>query len=133
MYGNRLARLTTILALVFLSAALRAETYICADRAGVSIDQYAVVTSDDEGNGFELQEWIVDTDRGWRRSDIPGFSGACMVNKGYVVCRATDIVFGEATLSIHPDGSNFSLVYHDYGLGTLAFVGKCTAPRETTG
>ena len=133
MYRNNSAGLTAIITLVFFSAATNAEIYFCEDRAGVSIDQYGVATSDDERNDFEQQDWVVDTEKGWRRSDIPGFGGACQTNKGYVVCRATDIVFGEATLSIHPDGSNFSLVYVDYGLGALAFVGKCTKPQENSG
>ena len=133
MLKNKLVRLVAITTLVFFSAAANAELYLCEDRAGVSIDQYGMATSDDENNDFEQQKWIVDTDRGWRRSDIPGFSGACVINKGYIVCKATDIVFGEATLSIHPDGSNFNLVYVDFGLGALAFVGKCTKSQQNSG
>jgi len=49
-------------------------------------------------------------------------------NKGYVVCRAEDVVFGEAIFSIHPDDSNFVLTYLDYGLDALSYVGTCKKP-----
>ena len=57
---------------------------------------------------------------------MPYFSGTCETNKGYTVCKTQDFAFGEATFSIHPNDSNFVLVYVDYGLDALAFVGKCS-------
>ena len=105
-------------------SAANAEVYYCEDTAGVSIDQFQISSSAEESDEFDQQKWVVDTDKGWRRSDVPHFSGACELKQGYVVCKARDIAFGEATLSIHPDGSNFILVYIDYGLNVLAFVGK---------
>ncbi len=126
MNAERSARLLTAVSLGLSACAASAETYFCEDVAGVSIDQYGVSTSTDEVNDFEDQEWVVDTEKGWRRADLPHFSGACESNKGYVVCKAHDIAFGEATFSIHPNGSDYVLVYIDYGLDALAFAGKCS-------
>jgi len=126
MFRNKPDKLITIITLTLLCSAASAETYYCKDTAGVSIDQFGNSSSAEDVDEFEQQDWVVNTEKGWRRSDIPGFSGACVSNKGYVVCKATDIAFGEATFSIHPNGSNFALVYTDFGLGALAFVGKCT-------
>jgi len=109
--------------LLLYAAVGHAESFICRDKAGVSIDHYSISTSAEED--FERQEWIVDTERGWRRADLPDFSGSCKKKNGYVVCRAQDIAFGEATFSIHPNGSDFVLVYIDYGLDALTFIGKC--------
>ena len=125
MYSKTPGRLISAITLSIFSLSANAEAYLCVDEAGANIDQYGISTSTDEGNDFEQQQWIVNTDKGWRRSDVSHFSGACEENKGYVVCKAHDIAFGEATFSIHPNGSNFVLAYIDYGLGALAFVGKC--------
>jgi len=125
MHENELRSLVTIFTLLFFSSTAYAEIFFCEDTAGVNIDHYEISNSVEEVNDFGQQEWIVDTDKGWRRSDLPHFSGACESKNGYVVCKAHDIAFGEATFSIHPNGSNFILVYIDYGLGALAFVGKC--------
>lgn len=119
-------RLISVSALVLVSVYAKAETFHCRDTAGVNLSQYGISTSSENNDEFALHEWIVDTDKGWRRSDVPQFNGACQANSGYVVCKAHDIAFGEATFSIHPDGTNFMLTFLDYGLGTLAFVGKCT-------
>ncbi|MBT8145349.1 MAG: DUF4124 domain-containing protein [Gammaproteobacteria bacterium] len=117
--------LLTAVALLFSTAA-SAEVYFCKDAEGVSIDQYGISSAAEEFNEFEYQEWVVDTEKGWRRADLANFGGACESKRGYVVCRADNIAFGEATFSIHPDGANFILVYIDYGMNALAFVGKCT-------
>jgi hypothetical protein len=123
-------RLTATLVLIFFSAAANAEVFFCRETASVSIDQFGTSSSTEKSTDFEPQDWIVDTDRGWRRADVPHFSGSCLSNKGYVVCRETNIVFGEASLSIHPDGANFILVYIDYGLDALAFVGRCRQEKQ---
>ena len=125
MLENQTGRLTTLIILILFTSVANAENYFCEDTAGISLDQYGISTSAEEVHELEQKGWIVDTDKGWRRSDFPDFNGNCESNKGYVVCKAQDIVFGEATFSIHPDGSNFILVYIDYGLNALAFVGKC--------
>ena len=39
--------------------------------------------------------WIVDTNRGWKRSDVVAYSGSCRIDNGYTVCRA-DTAYGEA-------------------------------------
>lgn len=112
-------------ALLFSASAVGSETYHCKQSATVSIDQYEIESPAEDARILAEQDWIVDVNRGWRRSDFPHFNGACGTNNGYVVCRADSLAFGEATLSIHPDGSNFLVVYMDYGLGALAVVGKC--------
>lgn len=119
---NSLLAVITLL----ISTTASAEVYLCKDAEGVSIDQYGISSASEEFNNFEYQEWVVDTEKGWRRADLAKFGGACESKKGYVVCRADNIAFGEATFSIHPDGANFILVYIDYGMNALAFVGKCT-------
>jgi len=125
MTGFRSTKLPLIVAVSLMASAGRAESYLCQDSAGVSIDHYGIATSSDDGEEFARQQWIVDTERGWRRADLPDFSGSCESRNGYVVCRAQDIAFGEATFSIHPNGENFVLVFIDYGLDALTFIGKC--------
>ncbi len=125
MNRNPPGSLLPTLALIFFSVAASAETFLCRETASVAIDQFGTSNSADKPDHFEPQDWVVDTEKGWRRADVPHFSGSCLSNKGYVVCRENNIVFGEASLSIHPDGANFILVYIDYGLDALAFVGKC--------
>lgn len=102
-----------------------ADIYFCTDIAGISIDKFGIKTSNENTKEITLQNWLVDTNRGWRREDVEGYAGACETNKGYVVCKATDVVFGEAIFSIHPDDSNFVLTYLDYGLDALSYVGTC--------
>ena len=125
MFRNRRLGLVAIVAASFFCSAASAEVYRCEQSAAVSIDPYDISSPPDDGRNFEPREWIVDTNQGWRRLDFPDFRGACQTNNGYVVCRTDNIAFGEATLSIHPNGSSFVVVYMDYGLGALAFVGKC--------
>ena len=118
--------LTALVILLTFSSNVTAELYFCRESATVSIDPYNVTSSAEGGDVPSRQDWIIDTERGWRRSDFPDYRGACQKNKGYVVCRTDNIAFGEATLSIHPNDSNFVVVYLDYGLGALVFVGKCS-------
>lgn len=125
--GARTLTAIATAALLTASSAVGAETFYCEDTRGVSLDQFGIATSNDEAGELGRQRWVVDTDKGWRRADLEGFSGTCETNKGYVVCRATDIVFGEATFSIHPDGVNYVLVFVDYGLNALAYVGRCSS------
>ena len=125
MSRNRPQGLLTAIAFVFLSSSANSEIYRCEESAAVSIDPYDISTPPDDTGDVKPRDWIVDTEQGWRRSDFPDFRGSCQSNKGYVVCRTENIAFGEATLSIHPNGSSFVVVYMDYGLGALAFVGKC--------
>ena len=125
MYSSKLGRLLLITTCGIYAAEAHANTYLCTDNAKVSLNQFGVSSSLEETADFEPQNWVVDTARGWRRLDLPDFRGTCESTNGYIVCRTDGIAFGEATLSIHPDGSNFVLVYTDYGLGALAFVGKC--------
>lgn len=114
-----------LITLLTFCAGVNAEVYFCKESAAVSIDPYNISESGEDGGFPSQQDWIVDTDQGWRRTDFPDYRGACQKDKGYVVCRTDNIAFGEATLSIHPNSSNFVVVYLDYGLGALAFVGKC--------
>jgi hypothetical protein len=119
--------LKALVILLTFSSTVSAEVYFCKESATVSIDPYNISSSGEDGDVPSRQDWIVDTERGWRRSGFPDYRGACQKNKGYVVCRTDNIAFGEATLSIHPNDSNFVVVYLDYGLGALAFVGKCSS------
>jgi hypothetical protein len=113
-------------ALYFSVFAAGAESYLCKESDTVSIDQYGISYPAENESELEQQDWIVDMSRGWRRSDFPFFHGSCQTNKGYAVCKSDGLAYGEATLSIHPNGSNFIVVYMDYGLGALTIVGKCT-------
>ena len=127
-----------VLALGLLAASapgwVHATQYLCKNASGVAIDRHSLQTSDSEDEKGRSsivaapQEWIVDPQRGWRRSDVSFFSGACSEDKGYLVCKDTNATYGEATFSLHPDKHNFLLVYMDYGLNALAFVGSCKAP-----
>lgn len=121
-------KLLTIIILLCLSVAANADIYYCEDTMGVSIDRFDFEALNDDNDNFIAHNWLIDTDKGWRRADSSSFGGVCEVRKGYTVCRERNIVFGEATFAIHPDGSNFTLVYLDYGLDVLAFVGTCTKP-----
>ena len=128
----------------FAPSALHAMELVCENASGVAIDRHSLLTSESHENGDELgdqaktkkdgesvvsrpQRWIVDPQRGWRRSDVSFFAGACSEDKGYLVCKDTNAAYGEATFSLHPDKHNFLLVYMDYGLNALAFVGSCKA------
>ena len=122
--GNTKKLFTTII-LLCLPVATKAAIYYCEDTIGVSIDRFDFEALNDDNPNFIAHNWLIDTDKGWRRSDSSHFGGVCEVSKGYTVCRERNIVFGEATFAIHPDGSNFTLVYLDYGLGVLTFVGTC--------
>ena len=104
----------------------RAEIFSCQESNAVSIDPYNSSILEPDNKEADRREWIVDTERGWHRSEYPEYRGACEIENGYVICRTKDIAFGEATLSIHPNGSSFVVVYTDYGIGALAFVGKCS-------
>lgn len=110
--------------LVFHSTAW-ADLYSCQETAAVSIDPYQSAVIDEDSAETTDRRWLVDTDQGWHRAEFPGYRGACQIENGYVICRTDNIAFGEAILSIHPNGSSFVVVYMDYGLGALAFVGKC--------
>ena len=113
---------------ILLTPLSAGEIYFCSDIAGVSINKFGIKTSNKNANEIALQNWLIDTSKGWRREDVEGYAGACETNKGYVVCRAEDVVFGEAIFSIHPDDSNFVLTYLDYGLDALSYVGTCKKP-----
>ena len=102
-----------------------ADLYSCQETGAVSIDAYQSEVIDEGGVDTAHRRWLVDTEQGWHRAEFPGFRGSCQIENGYVVCRTDNIAFGEATLSIHPNGTSFVVVYTDYGLGALAFVGKC--------
>ena len=99
---------------------------------GVSIDRFDFEALNDDSDNFISHNWLIDTDKGWRRTDNPHYEGVCEVNKGYTVCSVRNIAFGEATFAIHPDGSNFTLVYLDYGLDVLAFVESLWLYHEKT-
>ena len=101
-----------------------AAEYLCEDNAKGNLDMFGAKNSSVKDNNFTRQNWVVDTNKGWRRSDNTVYRGSCKTNKGYTVCKA-DTTFGEAIFSIHPDDSNFILVYLDYGLDLLAFTGNC--------
>ena len=113
---------------ILLTPPSAGEIYFCSDIAGVSINKFGIKTSNKNAKEIALQNWLIDTSKGWRREDVEGYAGACETNKGYVVCRAEDVVFGEAIFSIHPDDSNFVLTYLDYGLDALSYVGTCKKP-----
>ena len=123
--------------LLSLASNARAEIFSCSNRSSTAIDKFGV-TSGDAPRENSAQErldeadsvWIVDTERGWRRSDVPNYRGSCVEDRGYTVCRANDIAFGEAIFSLHPDKRNFVLVYLDYGLDALAFAGLCSRSEE---
>lgn len=126
--------LLTSIMLTTLTAAASpalAEQFFCISSAQVSIDKHAVTSNQEaptsEGSAEQQSlSWIVDTRRGWRRSDVDFFGGSCVEEQGYIVCKEQNLTFGEATLSLHPDHRNFLLVYMDYGLDALAFVGSCS-------
>jgi hypothetical protein len=124
--GLIMKKLLTTIILVCSTAGANADIYYCEDTMGVSIDRFDFEVLNDDSDNFISHNWLIDTDRGWRRTDTPHYGGVCEVNKGYTVCNVHNIPFGEATFAIHPDGSNFTLVYLDYGLDVLAFVGTCT-------
>jgi hypothetical protein len=124
--GLIMKKLLTTIILLCSTAGANADIYYCEDTMGVSIDRFDFEALNDDSDNFISHNWLIDTDRGWRRADTPQYRGVCEVNKGYTVCNVHNIPFGEATFAIHPDGSNFTLVYLDYGLDVLAFVGTCT-------
>ena len=103
----------------------RADLYSCQETGAVSIDPHKSTVIDEYSANTTQRRWLVDTDQGWHRAEFPGYRGSCRIENGYVVCRTKNIAFGEATLSIHPNRTSFVVVYTDYGLGALAFVGKC--------
>ena len=107
-----------------ISSVATAAEYVCEDKAQTNLDMFGAKNSNMKEIGFEPQKWVVDTSKGWRRSDNPVYRGSCQADKGYTICKA-DTTFGEAIFSIHPDDSNFILVYLDYGLDLLAFTGNC--------
>ena len=111
-----------IISLCLTPTLLNAKTFYCKDSGSTELDMFGA----DKGNIARTREyhWIVDTNRGWKRSDVVAYSGTCVIDNGYTVCRA-DTAYGEAIFSIHPDDSNFILVYLDYGIDLLAFVGSC--------
>ena len=119
-------KLTIAITLVLLSAAASANvSYVCENKAKTTLDMFGAEKSNIETASLDSKSWIVDTAKGWRRSDNPVYRGKCKLEKGYTVCKA-EAPFGEATFSIHPDDSGFLLVYIDYGLDLLAFTGNCT-------
>ena len=111
--------------LIFISPLqLKAEVFSCEDSGSTELDMFGSNTSHNAPSKKNINSWIIDTNKGWRRADIETFSGSCTVENGYTVCK-TDTPYGEAIFSIHPDDSNFILVYLDYGIDVLAFVGSC--------
>ena len=119
-------KLLTIMILFCPLAGVEADSYYCEDTMGVSINRFDLKTLNGDSDKYTSHNWLIDTDKGWRRADNPHYEGVCRVDKGYTVCNVRDMTFGEATFAIHPDGSNFTLVYLDYGVDVLAFVGTCT-------
>ncbi|MBM87023.1 MAG: hypothetical protein CMQ41_01460 [Gammaproteobacteria bacterium] len=105
--------------------AANASIYFCQDTASNKIDRFGASYENNGRPSFNTQHWIVDTEKGWRRSDISDYTGSCEIENGYTVCK-TGTNYGEATFSIHPDDSNFILIYLDYGIDALIFIGKCT-------
>tara|TARA_Y100000994_G_C15554335_1_gene385470 strand:+ start:369 stop:746 length:378 start_codon:yes stop_codon:yes gene_type:complete len=116
--------LKSLLVFLCFSQLSYATVYYCQDSGSVELDMFTSGRPNNITEREEAYRWIVDTSRGWRRADINSFSGACVVDKGYTVCKA-DRPYGEAIFSIHPDDSNFILIYVDYGMDLLAFVGNC--------
>ena len=113
-----------LILLCALPCQLSAGVYYCEDSGSTELDMFGSNTTHNAPTKKYANSWIIDTSKGWRRSDIEGFSGGCNVENGYTVCK-TDTPYGEAIFSIHPDDSNFLLVYLDYGIDVLAFVGTC--------
>ena len=107
--------LITVILFCFTAGA-NADIYYCEDTMRVSIDRFDFEALNNDSDNFISNTWLIDTH----------YEGVCEVNKGYTVCSVRNIAFGEAIFAIHPDGSNFTLVYLDYGLDVLAFVGTCT-------
>ena len=101
---------------------LMAKTYRCTDSGSTELDMFGAERENKAST--RPYHWIVDTNRGWKRSDVIAYSGTCGIENGYTVCKA-DTAYGEAIFSIHPDDSNFILIYLDYGIDLLAFVGSC--------
>jgi hypothetical protein len=122
---HQLVRVVCLIWSALVVQAARADLYSCQETGAVSIDPHQSSVIDEDSAGVAQRRWLVDTDQGWHRAEFPGYRGSCQIKNGYVVCRAENIAFGEATLSIHPNGTSFVVVYTDYGLGVLAFVGKC--------
>lgn len=121
-----LGRLVCLLwSILCVPAVTWADLYACEETGSVSIDPYQSAVIEEGGVENTRRRWLVDTDQGWHRAEFPGYRGGCQTENGYVICRTDNIAFGEATLSIHPNGTSFVVVYTDYGLGALAFVGKC--------
>jgi len=126
-------RVGVILYVSIFSLTARAEIFSCQESNAVSVDTYTSSILEPGRDEAGRRKWIVDTERGWHRSEYPEYRGACEIENGYVVCRTKNIAFGEATLSIHPNGSSFVVVYTDYGIGALAFVGKCSLVQDPSG
>ena len=126
-------RVGVILCASVFSLTARAEIFSCQESNAVSVDTYTSTILEPDRDEAGRRKWIVDTGRGWHRSEYPEYRGACEIENGYVVCRTKNIAFGEATLSIHPNGSSFVVVYTDYGIGALAFVGKCSLVQDPSG
>ena len=110
-----------LFSLCFAPTLLNAKTYYCKNSGSTELDMFG---AEKENKTSTTYHWIVDTNRGWKRSDVVAYSGSCEIDNGYTVCRA-DTAYGEAIFSIHPDDSNFILIYLDYGIDLLAFVGSC--------
>ena len=119
---HQLLRVVCLIWSALVVQAARADLYSCEETGAVSIDPHQSSVIDEDS---AKRRWLVDTDQGWHRAEFPGYRGSCQIENGYVVCRTENIAFGEATLSIHPNRTSFVVVYTDYGLGALAFVGKC--------
>ena len=113
-----------LLAALFVSQFSYGTVYYCTNSGSTELDMFKSGSPYDLTKGEGAYTWIVDTDKGWRRTDVSTYSGSCFVDKGYTVCKA-DTSYGEAIFSIHPDDSNFILIYIDYGIDLLAFVGNC--------
>ena len=120
----------TFAVLILLSAATSAagDTLLCRNTTAVSTDKFtSATTSDSTAEHLQPQTWLVDTQRGWKQEGGDEFQGSCTENRGYTVCRANTVTYGEAVFSLHPDQRSFVLVYIDYGLDVLAYAGTCNA------
>ena len=118
-------KLLTTITLLCFSVAANADIYFCEETAEGRLFEFDSAYAEK----IEAQKFILDTDLGWRRSDITFYIAPCEIdrdglNQEVIVCTdETDL--GNSTFSIRPADLTFSLIYHDYGLGFLGFIGTC--------
>ena len=82
-----------LLSLSLAPILLNAKTYYCKDSGSTELDMFG--TEKENIASTRPYHWIVDTNRGWKRSDVVAYSGSCGIDNGYTVCRA-DTAYGEA-------------------------------------